>query len=677
MTLSVLRPLQSLFGVGRWAAVALLASAAVLVTAPAADAASTVSAQVSAVQVTPGGLSFILSTRGLPAGATLDPAGVSVAADGTSLSAGAAPMDGGGSAARPTRVVFMLLDSSGSMAGARIAAAEAAASAYAKSLPSDVKVGLIDFAEKPHLLLTPTSDDSAFTTSLAKVQAGGGTALYDALQTALHAFSAAGYDATADRRLLVLSDGDDTQSATTLDRLTAALASARIPADVVALTDTAPSPVLARIAAASGGQVIRAGNTAGLAAAFQLSARTVQQELLVRATVPAALAGHAATLTVHLTAGTRHLTATTSVVFAAAPAAGSASTPGRRPAVSSVASASGPLAVLGNNLWLVLGLCFLAVFLAVAAGLSPASSRSRRLGQLDAYVQRPVGTPGVQGATRPGGPFGGADSAIARTALSMADRAVKSRGGLEERLAADLDRAGMTWTASQWTLVRAGAAVAAAALLALLTGHLILGPLVGVLIAWLATRVVVKVRIGRRCARFADRLPDALQLISGSLKSGFSLGQALDALVQQGLPVLSAEIGRAVAEARIGVPIEDALTKVADRMESQDLHWTVMTIRIQREVGGNLAEVLTTTAETMRERARVRGHVRALSAEGRLSAYVLIALPIGVAAFMLLARAAYLRPLYTEPLGIFMLVVAAVLTVVGWFWMVKLSKVEV
>ncbi|MDQ1652982.1 MAG: tight adherence protein, partial [Cryptosporangiaceae bacterium] len=128
---------------------------------------------------------------------------------------------------------------------------------------------------------------------------------------------------------------------------------------------------------------------------------------------------------------------------------------------------------------------------------------------------------------------------------------------------------------------------------------------------------------------------------------------------------------------RLGGTLEDGLDAVAERVGSQDLGWAVMTIRIQREVGGNLAEVLETAVVTMREREGLRRHVRALSAEGRLSAYVLTAMPIGVAGWMFMIRREYLAPLYTTGLGIVMLVASVVMVCFGAWWMSKLVKVDV
>ncbi len=166
-------------------------------------------------------------------------------------------------------------------------------------------------------------------------------------------------------------------------------------------------------------------------------------------------------------------------------------------------------------------------------------------------------------------------------------------------------------------------------------------------------------------------------MISGSLATGYSLPQSLDALVKDGSPPVAEEVGRALAEARLGAPIEDCLDKVAHRMASEDFRWTVMAIRIQRNVGGNLAEVLATTASTMRERARLRRQVHVLSAEGRLSANILIAMPICMVIYMLLVRRDYLEPLYTTGMGFLMIGAAVTFVTLGAVMIRKLVKVEV
>jgi tight adherence protein B len=166
-------------------------------------------------------------------------------------------------------------------------------------------------------------------------------------------------------------------------------------------------------------------------------------------------------------------------------------------------------------------------------------------------------------------------------------------------------------------------------------------------------------------------------MVAGSLSSGLSLSRALDSVVRHGLQPAATEFNRAITETRLGADLEDALDGVADRMDSEDMRWTVMAINIQRAVGGNLVEVLHNVVATMRERGYLRRHVKALTAEGRMSAYILIALPILIAAWLFYSSPDYMSPLYTNPIGLLMLVGAAGLIVGGALWMRTLIRPEV
>ena len=267
------------------------------------------------------------------------------------------------------------------------------------------------------------------------------------------------------------------------------------------------------------------------------------------------------------------------------------------------------------------------------------------------------------------------EGAAASAAVNSVERLLGA--GAQQRLALRLDLAGINRKPADWVVLGSCGSAVLAVLLTLITGIPVLGILLGALAGWLSMRLIVSARISRRRAAFGEQLPDVLQILAGSLQSGFSLPQALDAVIREDTQPAAGEFSRALAETRIGGELETALDRVADRMDSKDLRWSVMAIRIQRSVGGNLVEVLRTTGETMRERASVRRHVRALSAEGRLSAYVLIALPILVGAFLFLTRDSYMHPLYTTAFGLAMMIVAAVLLVVGIVWMRNVVKVEV
>lgn len=247
----------------------------------------------------------------------------------------------------------------------------------------------------------------------------------------------------------------------------------------------------------------------------------------------------------------------------------------------------------------------------------------------------------------------------------------------QQRLAGRLELAAVPRKPAEWVLLGGCLAVVVAAAVSALTGSVIIGVLVGALVGWLSMRTLLSFLIRRRRGAFAEQLPDVLQLLASSLRSGFSLLQALDAVVRETGSPAGGEFARALAEARLGADLEPCLETVADRMGSDDLRWTVMAVRIQRGVGGNLAEVLTTTVNTIRERGYLRRQVHALSADGRLSAYILIALPVVVGALLFLFKPSYMRPLYTTHLGELMLGGAVVLQGLGTLIMRQMVKVEI
>ena len=222
------------------------------------------------------------------------------------------------------------------------------------------------------------------------------------------------------------------------------------------------------------------------------------------------------------------------------------------------------------------------------------------------------------------------------------------RGRLASGVAA-LERAGMSTTLPNFVLAVGVWTVGAAAV-----GVLLAGPVVGLLHGRPSSRsgpgCSSKFRAGRRQAAFADQLDDSLQLMAGSLRAGHSLLRAVDAVSQDAVSPTSEEFARIVNETRVGRDLSDSLDEVAERMGSDDFTWVAQAIAIHREVGGNLAEVLDAVGHTIRERNQIRRQVKALSAEGKLSAIVLGALPFAIIGFISMTNPAYLAK-FTAELG--------------------------
>jgi tight adherence protein B len=316
-----------------------------------------------------------------------------------------------------------------------------------------------------------------------------------------------------------------------------------------------------------------------------------------------------------------------------------------------------------------LGAIFAAVLI-VGVALSGSLARAGQQRDLEGRIAS-------YGPRRGSGPVNAEQGAAAKAgsvALDVTKRLMSPAA--QRRLSGRLELAGVARKPTQWALLGGCVAVIVAAAISIVTRNVIIGLLVGAVVGWLSMRTVLRFLIRRRRGAFAEQLPDLLQLLASSLQSGFSLPQALDTVVRETGQPAAGEFARALAEARLGGDLEDCLETIADRMGSDDLRWTVMAIRIQRGMGGNLAEVLTTTVNTIRERGYLRRQVRALSAEGRLSAYILIALPVGVGAFLFVTRPTYMRPLYTTHVGELMLAGAAVLMVAGTLLMRQMIKVE-
>jgi tight adherence protein B len=189
--------------------------------------------------------------------------------------------------------------------------------------------------------------------------------------------------------------------------------------------------------------------------------------------------------------------------------------------------------------------------------------------------------------------------------------------------------------------------------------------------------LALKFSVARRRKKFIAQLPDALTTLAGSLRAGRSLGQALEALAREMEAPMGRELRKVVAEVRLGRPLNEALDDAVDRIGSPDFRWAVLAIQIQAEVGGNLAELLNRVADTMRARSRLRGEVKALTAEGKASAMMLVVMPPALGMVMYGVNPTYMGPMFTTTAGHIMLGISAVMIAIGFFWMKKVVTIDV
>ena len=203
------------------------------------------------------------------------------------------------------------------------------------------------------------------------------------------------------------------------------------------------------------------------------------------------------------------------------------------------------------------------------------------------------------------------------------------------------------------------------------------GPLLAMLLAGLVVagaRATLTHLLQRRQEAIAEQLPDTLQILASSLRSGYGLLRAIDMLGGQAPEPTAQEFRRMLVEVRLGRDLDQSLRAMARRIGLPDLEWVVQAIEIHREVGGDLAEVLETVRHTVTEREQVRGQIRALTAQGRLSARILIALPIVMAGLLLLTRPEYMTELTRHPIGWALIALGVALMAVGVSWIHRLVR---
>ena len=589
----------------------------------------------------------------VPKGSDVDLAGVEVTIDGIATSATAEPA---GTDTRIRRTSVLAIDTSNSMRGARFKAAKAAAFNYLDNVPEDVFVGIVSFAGDVADELVPSLDRDQARTVIDGLSLSKRTRLYDAVLSGVELAGEEGQ-----RSLLVLSDGADTTD-TSLTDTASFISDSEVTVNVVALEQSGtPLAALNRLALAGDGEVISA-DSGGLAKTFSDEADILATQILVTAQIPETLGKTDASIDILLPS------ASGDVVTASA-----FSTVQDELGFSDAGDVLRGDKAFTLPTWLMYaGIAALGVgLMIILIVLVPSPARPMSLEDRISKYSR-----AASNASAP--PSGKSESDAALTQAKTAAAGVLQRNaGLEAKISARLASAGSELKSSEWLLIHAAFFVGMGLLGLLLGGGGILIGLLFLVVGAVGPWLYLGFRQSRRKKAFAQSLPDTLQLMSGSLAAGLSLAQSVDTIVREGGDPMAGEFKRVLVETRLGVPLEDALDGITQRFQSKDFDWVVMAIRIQRQVGGNLAELLDTVAATIREREYVRRQVDALAAEGKLSAYVLTALPPLFLLYLTFAQRDYVMPLFTDIRGLVMLVGATVWLLIGAFIMSKLVKVEV
>ncbi|MCP4437297.1 MAG: hypothetical protein GY812_17605 [Actinomycetia bacterium] len=264
---------------------------------------------------------------------------------------------------------------------------------------------------------------------------------------------------------------------------------------------------------------------------------------------------------------------------------------------------------------------------------------------------------------------------LLQRAVELTGDVAEKRGFLES-LEISLERANLPLRAAEAVFFLAVSGLLLGIGAFAVTGNILVA-LVVLGVAFMVPKTMLDMRVRKRQKVFVAQLPDMLALLAGTLKAGYSITQGFEAVSREVEDPMGMELRRVVTEHRLGRTLEDALDATADRMGSEDFAWTVMAIKIQREVGGNLAELLMTVANTMTQRERLRRDVNSLTAEGRISAFILGLLPPGLALVMYVMNRDYIMTLFSQTLGYFIIGVALVAMAIGFAWMKKIITIEV
>jgi len=548
--------------------------------------------------------------------------------------------------------VVLAIDTSNSMRGAPLQTAFAAAREFVTQVPPWVRVGLLTFADQPNILQATTTDHEAVLQSLPSPPSTTlGTALYDAVATASGMFSG-----TAQRNIILLSDGHNTVGAGDLQGAALAAREARVTIFSVGLegarTDLSTLQQLSQLTAGT----YASASPSDLGAAYRSLARELAQQYMItyRSRAPY---GTQATVRVEAPGG-----ADETGFLAPAPGVGAPT----YPASLMERFFQGPFGVATAVV-----LSFFAAFslISLLFGVQMRAGREKQL----AYAM--AAPPRIRSRARPKPQGSQLTWWIPQPVVGAAGR-VAEYTGLAAWTEVRLERAGFAMRPGEFLAGTLVASLACGIVGGVVSRNIVVA-LVLVVLGALVPMILLVRGATSRARQLQAQLPDVLMVIASSMRAGHSFLQALDMVTKEVGEPSAHEFTRTVTEIRLGRPVDEALQALAERTGSEDFRWSVMAINIQRQVGGNLAELLETVAGTIRERETLRRQVRVLSAEGRLSVVILTLLPFLIAGYLFVVKRDYLATLFQTSIGRILLVGSGLLMLIGYAWMHKVVNLDV
>jgi tight adherence protein B len=548
--------------------------------------------------------------------------------------------------------VILALDTSNSVRGEPLAAAVAAARDFVARLAPGIPLGLVTFADHPRVLQGISADHASSLEALTGInQTQLGTALFDSVVSASELFAG-----DAQHNIVLLTDGADVDSRADLNAAIQAARAKKVAIYTIGFGGKTNSSVLQALATRTGGTYTPTVQNQ-LSAVYQaLVSQLSHQYVVTYRSVSAP--GSQVALTVSTSFGSD-----SSLIL----------NPASPPAIAPPARV--PAFLRGTSgIAIALSLSFVALFLLFTMGFGVAT-RARRDRELARKMAGPSMSDSLVEQHDAEGDLEGWGGWIPAP-LATAGKQLAEVGGFSDAVEHRLEQAGMP--------VRVGEFVATSVLAGLaagLLGELIFGSLLFALICAAAGGAISWIYLGfklnKRVNDLHSQLPDVMMILASSLRAGHSFLQALDTVAKEIGDPTAPEFTRVVAEVRLGRPVDEAMNALAERVGTDEFKWAIMAVNVQREVGGNLAEILDTVAETVRERDTVRRQVKVLSAEGRLSVKILVALPFLMTLYIAKVNPGYIRLLWTTRPGLVMLGLAIALMSIGIYWARKVVKIDV
>ncbi len=555
--------------------------------------------------------------------------------------------------------VVIVLDTSGSMEGKPIVDAIDAALVFMNEMRSIDEFAVVGFADEVTIYSNFTSNRQKLKEFISEITAEGETSLYDGIFLALDQFNIK--EDIKYRYAIVLSDGTDTVSKLTTKDVVDKAIDEQVTIFSVALMSYDFNPTdIENISESSGGELLIAANSGELKELYrQISWKIINQYKISYTS----LWPNTETIKINIIVEESELTSSVKTTY---------ENPFYAPAPTKIIKIpKRPFFLTIFDRWWMKLIIYASIFIGVTLFLYviilliiPPSQLLKK--RTEFYGYKPVRKSIEEEDEYKKGGINRFASFISRIA---------AKRGFVELFTLRLERAGMKIRGSEFISIHIIVLMISSLVIYTFTTNLPL-TVVAILLGAISPFIFIKFKASQRIKKFHEQLPDTLQLIGGSLKAGYSFNQALGMVQDETKPPISDEFKRVLSEIRMGSPEKDALDNMAKRINSEHLDWTVMAISVQREVGGNLAEVMDIIASTIRERDRVMNQIKALTAEGRISAYILISLPIVVGMILSILNREYVSLLVTTKLGLIIIAIAFTLMVIGSVWIIKIVRVD-